>query len=260
MLTLTQIYDLYPHLPQSPDRRRDVLVEYLQHEVLDSLFKQRDSVHLSFIGGTAIRIVYGSGRFSEDLDFDNFGLSFEEFQRLLDAVVVDMKQKGFALEYRFVEKAAFHCYIRVPDQLQENNLSPLKDEKILIRVDAMRKEKLLEPRSYILNAYTRFRPLQVNTADVILAQKLIAILERHREKGRDFYDVSFLYGRTQPNERYIEETMSMSAAEFYTKVLARCEMLDFTQLARDVAPLLLDPSDVERVRTFLPFIRETWAI
>ena len=53
-----------------------MLVEYLQYELLDSLFKDAAAAELSFIGGTAIRILHDSPRFSEDLDFDNFGLSF----------------------------------------------------------------------------------------------------------------------------------------------------------------------------------------
>ena len=52
-----------------------MLVEYLQYELLDSLFKNKAVAALSFIGGTSIRILHDSPRFSEDLDFDNFGLS-----------------------------------------------------------------------------------------------------------------------------------------------------------------------------------------
>jgi len=67
MLTFDQIKKVYPEevLIKNP---RAVLVEYLQHEILDSIYKQPGSENLSFIGGTAIRIVYESKRFSEDLD------------------------------------------------------------------------------------------------------------------------------------------------------------------------------------------------
>lgn len=260
MLTLEQIYHMYPDTPRNPAQRRDVLVEYIQHELLDSIFKQKASVQLSFIGGTAIRIVYGSGRFSEDLDFDNFGLTFEEFQHLLDAVVADMKTKQFDVEYRFVEKGEYHCYVRFPNQLQQNSLSPLLDEKILVRVDAMRKEKLREPAIFELNRYERFRPIQVNTLPVILAQKLIAIKDRHREKGRDFYDVHYLYGRADPDEQYIEAATGMRIRDFYGAVYERCSSLSFEDLAIDVRPLLLDVAQVERVRRFLPYVKGKWGM
>jgi predicted nucleotidyltransferase component of viral defense system len=77
MLTFEQLQSYYPsHTVVS---LKSILVEYIQHELLDSLFKQEKSQHLSFIGGTALRIVYNGSRFSEDLDFDNFGLSFDEY-------------------------------------------------------------------------------------------------------------------------------------------------------------------------------------
>lgn len=72
MLTFEQICEYFPKelVKINP---KGVLVEYLQYELLDSIFKQANSEKLSFIGGTAIRFIYDSKRFSEDIDFDNFG-------------------------------------------------------------------------------------------------------------------------------------------------------------------------------------------
>jgi len=44
--------ELYRRNPQG------ALVEYLQYELLDSMFKNTDAANLSFIGGTAIRILH----------------------------------------------------------------------------------------------------------------------------------------------------------------------------------------------------------
>jgi predicted nucleotidyltransferase component of viral defense system len=84
-----------------------MLVEYLQYELLDSLFKNEAAASLSFIGGTAIRILHDSPRFSEDLDFDHFGLTFARFEELLKTACRDMEYKGFGIEYRLVEEAAW---------------------------------------------------------------------------------------------------------------------------------------------------------
>jgi predicted nucleotidyltransferase component of viral defense system len=43
--------------------------EYLQHLFLSGLYSLEGSASLAFKGGTALRIIYGSPRFSEDLDF-----------------------------------------------------------------------------------------------------------------------------------------------------------------------------------------------
>jgi predicted nucleotidyltransferase component of viral defense system len=68
------------------------------HELLDSLFKNHAVASLSFIGGTAIRVLHQSYRFSEDLDFDNFGLSFREFEALLKTACRDIEYKSFLVE------------------------------------------------------------------------------------------------------------------------------------------------------------------
>lgn len=233
-----------------------MLVEYIQHELLDSLFKQEKSQYLSFIGGTALRIVYNGSRFSEDLDFDNFGLSFEEFQGLTDLVVEDMRLKGFIVEFRTIEKNAYHCYIKFPHILQEAKLESDSEEKILVRIDMMEKEKIFMPVIHTLNKFDIYRNILVNPADILLSQKLITILGRKREKGRDFFDVSYLYGMTQPNFDYIEKVMGMDKSEFIEKIFARCEELDFSLLAKDVEPFLMYPEQSVRVVDFKKFITD----
>lgn len=233
-----------------------MLVEYLQCEILDSLYKQKESAQLSFIGGTAIRIVYGGNRFSEDLDFDNFGLSFDVFERLMKEVVVDMALKGFEMETKLVEKGAYHCYIRFPHILQAANLSDAEGEKILVRIDTVQKERIVDPVFYALNRFDIYRNILVNSVEIILSQKLMAIIGRKREKGRDFYDVSYLFGHAIPNFSYIEKTLGISKKEFIEKVLSRCEELDFQYLANDVRPFLVDPQQINRVTDFNAFIKQ----
>jgi len=49
---------------------------------------------MAFLGGTALRIVHGSTRFSEDLDFDNFDLSDAEFIELGEIIKHDLEAEG----------------------------------------------------------------------------------------------------------------------------------------------------------------------
>ncbi|MEI6587714.1 MAG: nucleotidyl transferase AbiEii/AbiGii toxin family protein [Candidatus Moraniibacteriota bacterium] len=257
MLTLDQLKKYYSDIKNASPK--SILVEYLQYEILDSIYKQKKSAQLSFIGGTAIRIVHGGNRFSEDLDFDNFGLSFEEFQELMWEVIEDMRLKGFVMEIRLVEKGAYHCYIKFPHILQESKIDSEVSEKILVRIDTVKKEKLFNPEAHTLNKFDIYRTILINPISIVLAQKLMAILGRKREKGRDFYDVSYLYGKAQPDFSYIEKTLSLSKNEFIEKLLARCQDLDFTYLAKDVEPFLIEPAQSSRVVEFGEFIKKQLA-
>jgi len=158
MLTLEQIKGHFPE-QVSKINPRGILVEYLQYELLDSLFKLKEASSLSFIGGTAIRMLKQSPRFSEDLDFDNFSLTFGQFEEALQKTCRDMEVKGFLVEYRTVEKGAYHCYLRFPEILYETGISPDTGQKILIRIDAEHKERLYEPQRYLLNKFTIYRQI-----------------------------------------------------------------------------------------------------
>lgn len=253
MLTIEQIRSYFPEavFRKNPE---GVLVEYLQYELLDSVFKDPGAAELSFIGGTAIRILHQSIRFSEDLDFDNFGLSFEEFEALLDKACRDMQYKGFVVEYRMVERGAFHCYIRFPEILYKTGISPDRGRKILIQVDTEAKEKNYTPRRALLNRFGVFRRIVAAPPGVLLAQKMMAVLYRKTEKGRDLFDVSFLMGMTDPDFDYVQKSLGIEKNEFLKMFTARLDELNLDSLARDVEPFLFEPEQKERVLYF----REMW--
>lgn len=256
MLSFEQISEYFPKelVRLNP---KGSLVEYLQYELLDSLFKHANSEKLSFIGGTAIRIIYDSQRFSEDLDFDNFGLDYETFKAILGSACAEMRLKGFDLEYEFAGRQPhYHCHIKFPQLLHKLGLSGHRGEKILVSVDAEAKDKFKEPEIRLLNKFGIYRSLPVNAPDILLAQKLLAILQRKREKGRDFYDASFLWGLTEPNLDYVKKRTDFAPEVFKDKIIAKCEKLNFRSLAKDVEAFLFDAGQKDRVLNFLPFIKE----
>lgn len=249
MLTIDQISGYFPEAL----RRRNpqgALVEYLQHELLDSIFKEKSAAGLCFIGGTAIRILYQNPRFSEDLDFDNFGLSFKAFEKLLGIACKDMANKGFVVEYRFVERGAYHCYAKFPDILYQSGISPHSSRKILIRIDTENKKKYYEPQLYILNRFALYRQISTAPAPVLLAQKMMTVLERKREKGRDLFDVSYLMGLTEPDFNYITLCTGYDKKDFLKLFDARLKELDLNFLAKDVEPFLFSAEQKERILTF----------
>ena len=255
MLTLEQIQKYTTDIKR-PGLEKFALVEYLQCEMLDSLFRQKKSEKISFIGGTATRIVYGSTRFSEDLDFDNFGLSFTDFDKLISNTRKHLEEKGFEIEIRLVEKGAYHCYLKFPKILYNLKLSPLISQKILVKIDMNEQKAVARPAVFYLNRFGLSSEILTNPAEIILAQKMIAAIERRTPKGRDFFDISFLYGFTKPDFDYIEEKLKLGEEKFIKKFITGCKKLNFAVLARDVTPFLLRPEQIERVRKFPQLFKE----
>jgi len=255
MLTLEQIQKYTTDIKR-PGLEKFALVEYLQCEILDSLFRQKKSEKISFIGGTATRIVYGSTRFSEDLDFDNFGLSFTDFDKLISNTRKHLEEKGFEIEIRLVEKGAYHCYLKFPKILYNLKLSPLISQKILVKIDMNEQKAVARPAVFYLNRFGLNSEILTNRAEIILAQKMIAAVERKTPKGRDFFDISFLYGFTKPDFDYIEEKLKLGEEKFIKKFITGCKKLNFAVLARDVTPFLLRSEQIERVTKFPKLFKE----
>ena len=94
-------------------------------------------------------------------------------------------------------------------------------------------------------------------ADVLLAQKLLAILKRPRPMGRDFYDVIFLLAKAKPNYDYLNQKLNIkNGKDLNTRLLAITKKIDFEKMARDVKPFLFNPSDAEKLKLFNAYIKQ----
>ena len=232
---------------------RGLYVEYLQYEILRSIF--RHTAKLSFIGGTALRIIFNSKRFSEDLDFDNFGLNENDFADLSGKIQKDMNMLGFTVEFKNVYKGAYHCYFHFSDILYRYGFSPHVSEKILVRVDTVIQDYPVQPSVSTLNNFGIFFQARHNPPDILLSQKMIAALERKRGKGRDFFDITFLLGFTSPHVEYLRHKIGIKTLpELKERLLARCAEIDFEKMAGDVENFLFNREDRIRITKFRDYI------
>jgi predicted nucleotidyltransferase component of viral defense system len=254
MLDFEQIQEQYPENLQRFERA--ILREYLQYKVLQAIFESKHASRLTFLGGTALRIVYGNNRFSEDIDLDNFGLAWFEFEEVIQKVKRFMELEGFDVEIRNVAKGAYRCYLKFPKLLFEQGLSPLQDEKILIQVDTIAQDYPYEPEIILINKFDVFTEVRVTPLNILLSQKIYTAVNRKRPKGRDFYDITYLVGRTKPDMGYLTKKLDVDTLEgLREEISSRISMYDFKELSDDVSPFLIRHEDVKRVEKF----REFWS-
>lgn len=255
MLNLEQIEKYFPFELQP--FKRNMLREYLQYKILSIIFDSKYHDKLSFIGGTALRIVHNNTRFSEDLDFDNFGLKENHFEELSRIIQKEMQREGCSTEIRNIFKGAFRCYIKIPDILFKNKISNLKEEKILIQLDTVSKSQNYVPEKKILSKFDVFTQIQVTPLDILLSQKIETVFNRKRLKGRDFYDTVFLFSLgIKPNYTYLNQKISVKNKEQLKKyLLQNCKNVNFENLAKDVEAFLFNPKDKQKIILFPDFIR-----
>ncbi len=254
MLNINEIKKYYPYL-QGFDV--NILREYLQYKILDIIFKNKIGNKLSFIGGTAIKICYGSNRFSEDLDFDSFGLTKNEFIELAYDIKKELELNGYLVEITTTFKGAYICNVKISNLLQNNNLSVAKDEKILIQIDVAPHDFIYQPKNFLLNKFDVFRSIKLTPADVLLAMKVAAIFGRKRIKGRDFYDFVYLSGMSDFNYKYLNFKLKIdNGNKLKQELLKFIENLDFNILVDDVRSFLINKDDEQRILLFKEYINQ----
>jgi len=254
MLSLKEIEKSYP--PALRFFRKNLLREYLQYKILQIIFDSKYANKFFFLGGTALRIVYNNPRFSEDLDFDNFELGKEEFGLLTDLVKKGLELEGYKVEVRNVYKGAYRCYIKIPGLLFDSGLSGYEEEKILLQLDTAPHRFSYKQERVILNKFDVFTEINVTPLDIILAQKIFAIFNRKAMKGRDFFDVIFLFSLTKPDYDYLQLKMDIkNGKKLKEKLLTLDGMVDFEKMASDVKPFLFNSSDAKRVLLFIDYVK-----
>ncbi|MCL4377820.1 MAG: nucleotidyl transferase AbiEii/AbiGii toxin family protein [Actinobacteria bacterium] len=253
MINIEQLQSYYPD--NLKHFKRNILREYLQYKILEIIFNSVYYNNLVFMGGTAIHIIYGNTRFSQDLDFDNLGLVKKTFSELSEIIKNKLELEGYNVETKNTFKGAFRSYIKISDLIFNLQLSNHKEEKIDIRLDAESQNFDYFPDKPFINKFDIFLQIYTVPIEILLSQKIYSIFNRSRPMGRDFFDTIFLLGKTRPNYKYIKAKLNLdNSTKLKEALLSKCENLDFNRLASDVSPYLFNPSDSSKVSSFEKYI------
>ena len=248
------------------------LREILQEVALLGLWRSRFFDSAAFYGGTALRVLYGLDRFSEDLDFSlleprpDFSIG-----RYLDSLQREVRSFGFevevtpekdsasgAVQSAFLKADTLKELIGIearPELLRQLPLG--KKIKIKLEVDtdppagfATETRYVLQPVPFAVRVY--------ETPD-LFAGKMHALLFRkwsNRVKGRDWYDlVWFAANRPQLHLSHLEQRMrqsghwegtdSLTSGVLQALLRVAIEKLDVDRARREVEPFLQDPAQLE---------------
>lgn len=162
----------------------NVAREYVQHVLLSSMFQgMRKQVKLAFKGGTALRIIWGSPRFSEDLDFTGWGKEFHVGETLKETLTEASK---VGLDIKLVEssKTSGGWFALAETMVHE---WPVKIGWNISLREIQRVK--IEPALVTTPLWASYS-IQVLPADQMVFEKVEALFRR--KKPRDFFDLYFV--------------------------------------------------------------------
>lgn len=140
----------------------------------------------------------------------------------------------------------------------KSGLSGYKDEKILIQLDSEAQGYNFIPETYILNKFDVFCSVKTAPTSILLAQKFYAVLNRKRNKGRDFFDIIFLLslGSRIDYEFLKLKTSIENDHELKLRILEHCNSIDMKSMAEDVRPFLFNARDIKKIELFAEYIKQ----
>jgi predicted nucleotidyltransferase component of viral defense system len=241
----------------APVEAHNLMREYLQALILQSLQRSGAMTTIAFHGGAALRFLYSLPRYSEDLDFalERKSASYD-FRSYLQSIRKDMEAQGYAITLKVNDQKTVHsAFIRFSGLLYELKLTPHRDEMLAVKLEVDTNppvgatlETSLIRRHVLLN-------LQHHDRASLLAGKLHAILQRPYLKGRDLYDlIWYLSDKNWPDPNLVLLNHALAQTEWtgpsltignwHEIVRAKIETISFEQALDDVRPFLGSSEDI----------------
>lgn len=251
---------------------KNALKEVIQEITLLGLWRAKFFEHAALYGGTALRILHGLDRFSEDLDFillkKNPSIQLEKYLKSLEtelssfglSVRVKEKQKSTQSAIRSAHLTAnVREYIVEVEAMGDLVETLQMEEKVKVKLEidtrsckAMETETraMLHPIAFFVKALD---------LPSLFSGKLHAILCRDwngRVKGRDWFDLIWFCQKNTPvNYPFFEAKMRQSghyndqkpldATILYRLLVERIETLDVASAKQDVARFIADRKWIE---------------
>src|SRR3989339_1191732 len=157
--------------------------EYLQTIFLSHFYKNPESDKIYFKGGTALRLIYISPRFSEDLDFSSTTATINKLEDIIIETAREVEREGIIVDIGESKKTT-GGYLAIID-------FSLNGREIAIKLEvSQRKERNIGETITISGEYIPPYSIVAIKKDQLINGKIQALLDRH--KARDFYDLYFI--------------------------------------------------------------------
>lgn len=249
---------------QSAEEELNAIKEITQEIVLYALSKTSFFDHAYFCGGTALRIVHGLNRFSEDLDFSTAKMDKNfQFDDYMGEVILSLKQYGLEMK---VKKAKDGSFVKARELKEDSDKWTLtfpsnkQLKKVVIKLEIDTNPPADAVVTHANLDFPILHQVKVGTMETLFAGKINALLTRPFMKGRDWYDFLW-YVRNKTNlnydflknallqmEPYQSKSLKVVNRDFVINELSKkIKSLDWKDVRKDVERFL-KPEEQEALK------------
>lgn len=176
----------------------NLMREYLQAYILNIMHNEGVFRSTAFLGGTALRFLYGLPRFSEDLDFSLDGKPQISFSALLKKIVLELESAGYSISSVYNDRKNVNsAFIKFAGLMFEAGISPLKSQNFSVKIEIDNNPP--QGASCEVKIVNKYFPISFLSYDVksLFAGKIHAVLSRKYTKGRDYFDLGWYLTKWQ---------------------------------------------------------------
>ncbi len=257
--------------PLNKDEATQALREIMQEVALAGLQRGGFFERAAFYGGTALRIFYKTGRYSEDLDFsllkpdvgfllDNY-LPFirREFEALGMQVSIKEKEKTKKsnIDSAFLKSDTIWKELSLDGIIPQNNIHQQATVKIKIEVDRVPPQGFETEEKLLLRPFSFY--VKCFVPEDLFAGKMHALLFRkwkNNVKGRDWYDMEWYIrkGIHLHLDHFLSRAIdsgdwknkTMSKKEFRDLLSTKIDLVDFKRVREDIVRFVRDQRSVDQ--------------
>jgi predicted nucleotidyltransferase component of viral defense system len=269
-MTLPAIQDMISKYRETSLKQKDILREILQQSALLGLSRLQFFEHAAFYGGTALRILYGLDRFSEDLDFSLLKPNPDfNFQPFLEGLEREMEALGFHVDVTakkdvppilsaFLKGNTLNLLLTIAESTkQPERISPEEKIRIKLEIDTNPPPGFIVEPKLVLNPTPFY--VQTYAPGDLFAGKMHAVLCRgwkERVKGRDWYDLVWFVQRGIPvhlshltqrmqQSQHLSKDTELEPEKLLSLLREKIAVIDWERAQADVRPFLQDPHLVD---------------
>ncbi len=240
---------------QAKEEKVNHLREFLQILTLKIIYDLGYFKNISFVGGTALRILYDLHRFSEDLDFSLVKKESYDFGVFAKRLEKQFESYALEVETTFSSRNTVQGIdLKFPSLLFKLGLSGHKEEKLFTKLEIDSNPPAGAATQISLINKTYIFTVAHYDLPSLYAGKLHACFFRRYTKGRDFYDLLWYLGKKiEPNfvllNNAIKQTRGSQAivdgANFKQFLREKLELVDFGFIRKDVERFLENKEELK---------------
>ena len=242
----------------SANDNKNRIREYIQKYLLYVLYKQKIYKKIVFCGGTALRILYNTRRYSEDMDFSlSKNLKEYNFKSILGCINKEFEAAGYNIEISYSDKKSVNgAFLKFPDILYEYGLSSHENEKLSIKIEIDTNPPVGGKEE--LTLYQSVYMCYILHYDIpsLFAGKMHALLCRQYTKGRDWYDLLWYlmnFRELEPNYSMLNNAIKQTdcksseigSSNWKEELKKAVDAVDIKKAREDVFRFLENPDDID---------------